>query len=243
MEAVDWQRTTVIFTSDHGVFLGEHHLWEKLSLQEQVTRVPLIVAGQAVDKHNGPRRVGAPVELLDLYPTILGIAGVTPALKRTGRRLPHVRGAKRRKNGLAVWNDNARHLKPDARRVAVSWKYAWRFEHTGLLVALPSATYVLTTTFRNATPAWSNATAEVFELDQLHESLYDEADPVTNIAAPCLVGADVSAGRRALCSVARGLRSGLPPVLRPAFAEICEKRWGIGRPKKPRRAHDVHDAL
>ena len=42
LEAVDWQRTTVIFTSDHGVFLGEHHLWEKLSLQEQVTRVPLI---------------------------------------------------------------------------------------------------------------------------------------------------------------------------------------------------------
>ena len=133
LEAVDWQRTTVIFTSDHGVFLGEHHLWEKLSLQEQVTRVPLIVAGRAVDKHKGPRRVSAPVELLDLYPTILGIAGVTPALKRTGRRLPHVRGAKRRKNGLAVWNDNARHLKPDSRRVAVSWKYAWRFEHTGLL--------------------------------------------------------------------------------------------------------------
>ena len=111
------------------------------------------------------------------------------------------------------------------------------------MVALPSATFVVTATFRNATPTHVNASAEVFELDQLHESLYDEADPVTNIAAPCLVGADASAGRRALCSVARGLRSGLPPVLRPAFAEICEKRWGIGRPKKPRRAHDVHDAL
>ena len=41
LAAVDWKRTTVIFTSDHGVFLGEHHLWEKLSLQEQVTRVTL----------------------------------------------------------------------------------------------------------------------------------------------------------------------------------------------------------
>ena len=224
--------------------------------------MPLIVAGRAIDKHTGPRRVGAPVELLDLYPTILGIAGVEPAAKRTGvfpsppyaidakdsglclhpgRRLPHVRGAKRRKNGLAIWNDAARHLKPDSRRVAVSWKYAWRFEHTGLLVALPSATFMVTATFINATRG--NASVEAFELEQLHESLYDEADPVTNIAAPCLVGADASAGRRALCSVARGLRSGLPPVLRPAFAEICEKRWGIGRPKKPRRAHDVHDAL
>ena len=64
-----------------------------------------------------------------------------------------------------------------------------------------------------------------------------------NLAAVCNGGADASAGRRALCSVARGLRSGIPQVLRPAFAEICEKRWGIGRPKKPRRAHDVHDAL
>ena len=88
-----------------------------------------------------------------------------------------------------------------------------------------------------------STTAEVFELGALHESLYGEVDPVTNVAAPCNGGADASAGRRALCSVARGLRSGLPPVLRPAFAEICEKRWGIGRPKKPRRAHDVHDAL
>ena len=47
-------------------------------------QVPLIVAGRAIDKHTGPRRVGAPVELLDLYPTILGIAGVDPAAKRTG---------------------------------------------------------------------------------------------------------------------------------------------------------------
>ena len=100
---------------------------------------------------------------------------------------------------------------------------------------------MVTATFINATRG--NASAEVFELGQLHESLYGEADPVTNIAAPCNGGADASAGRRALCSVVRGSRSGLPPVLRPAFAEICEKRWGIGRLKKLRRVHDVHDAL
>jgi len=241
LAAVDWTRTTVIFTSDHGVFLGEHHLWEKLSLQEQVTRVPLIVAGKAIDKRNGPRRVGAPVELLDLYPTILGIAGVSAAKGRTGRRLPHVRGAKRRKNGLASWNDAAAHLKPDARRVTVAWKYAGRFEHTGLLVALPSSTFVLTTMFRNAT--LGNASTELFELEQLHEALYDAADPVKNVAAPCNGGADVSAGCAALCAVARGSRSGLQPVLRPAFAGICEGRWGIDRPKRTHRAHDAHDAL
>lgn len=242
LAAVDWTRTTVIFTSDHGVFLGEHHLWEKLSLQEQVTRVPLIVAGKAIDKRNGPRRVSTPVELLDLYPTILGIAGVSQAKGggRTGRRLPHVRGAKRRKNGLASWNNAAAHLKPDLLRVAVAWKYAWRFEHTGVLIALPGSTFVLTTTFRNAT--LGNASTELFELEQLHEALYT-TDPVKNVAAPCNGGADVSAGRVALCAVARGSRSGLPPVLRPAFADICENRWGIGRPKKPHRAHDAHDAL
>ena len=42
------KETTVIFTSDHGYLLGEHHFWQKGNLREEVTRVPLIIRSPKV---------------------------------------------------------------------------------------------------------------------------------------------------------------------------------------------------
>ena len=63
--------TVVIFTSDHGDFLGEHGLFFKMSFREPASRVPLIVHAP---ERFGARRVAEPVSLVDLLPTLVDLA-------------------------------------------------------------------------------------------------------------------------------------------------------------------------
>ena len=74
--------TIIVFTSDHGYLLGEHHLWEKGMLFEEVARVPLIVRmpGRIRPGSVCPRLV----ELVDLYPTLAELARITPGDRLEG---------------------------------------------------------------------------------------------------------------------------------------------------------------
>jgi choline-sulfatase len=63
--------TIVVFTADHGEMLGERGLWYKMSFFEPSVRVPLIVWAPG---RVPPRRVAEPVSLLDVAPTLLGLA-------------------------------------------------------------------------------------------------------------------------------------------------------------------------
>ncbi len=65
--------TIVVLWSDHGWHLGEKGITGKNSLWERSTRVPLIVAGPGVA---AGARCDQPVELLDLYPTLLDLAAL-----------------------------------------------------------------------------------------------------------------------------------------------------------------------
>ncbi|MEM7147646.1 MAG: sulfatase [Verrucomicrobiota bacterium] len=63
--------TIVVLWSDHGFHIGEKMHWEKRSLWEESTRVPLIIAGPNISAGTPSPRT---VELVDLYPTLLELA-------------------------------------------------------------------------------------------------------------------------------------------------------------------------
>lgn len=74
--------TLVVYTSDHGDNLGARGVWGKSTLYQESVTVPMIAAGPGLAPGSVCR---TPVDLLDLYPTILDGAGVGPAPETNGR--------------------------------------------------------------------------------------------------------------------------------------------------------------
>jgi iduronate 2-sulfatase len=81
--------TIVVFMSDHGYHLGEHGLWQKMSLFENVARVPLIIYDPRLKVNAaGPRKPSSrTVELIDLHPTLADLAGLPAPSELTGKSL------------------------------------------------------------------------------------------------------------------------------------------------------------
>ena len=67
------ENTVVVVWGDHGWHLGEKAITGKNTLWDRGTKVPLIFAGPGV---TGGQRCSWPVELLDIYPTLVELAGL-----------------------------------------------------------------------------------------------------------------------------------------------------------------------
>ncbi|MBT3381279.1 MAG: sulfatase-like hydrolase/transferase [Lentisphaerae bacterium] len=90
--------TFIVLYTDHGFHLGEKERWAKRSLWEDGTRVPMIIAGPGVVRGDVCSK---PVQLLDVYPTLLELTGLkkdetlegnsmVPLLKNPGADWPHM---------------------------------------------------------------------------------------------------------------------------------------------------------
>jgi len=85
MDRLDlWKNTVVVFMGDHGYHLGEHGgLARKMTLYEESTRVPFIIAAPGVNAGVCQRPVG----LIDLYTTLTALCGVTPPVGLQGQSI------------------------------------------------------------------------------------------------------------------------------------------------------------
>jgi arylsulfatase A-like enzyme len=79
------ENTIIVFSSDHGYHMGEHGLYQKMSLFEESARVPLLIVAPGVARAGGA--APAPVSQVDLFPTLAALCGVTPPGNLQGQSL------------------------------------------------------------------------------------------------------------------------------------------------------------
>jgi arylsulfatase A-like enzyme len=81
--------TVIVFTSDNGLFFGEHGLQEKGLLYEEATHVPLIISGPGFPENVTAEQLAVNV---DLAPTILGLANASAPIELDGLDLRKLAG-------------------------------------------------------------------------------------------------------------------------------------------------------
>lgn len=80
------ENTIVIFSSDHGYLLGQHNKFQKQHLFEESTRLPFILSVPWMADSHGKATQNI-TELVDLYPTIAELSGLTPPDDLQGQSL------------------------------------------------------------------------------------------------------------------------------------------------------------
>ena len=91
--------TIIALFSDHGFHLGEKERWAKRSLWEDGTRVPVVVAAPG---YKSAQKTNRPAELLDIFPTLLELAGLPKDETQEGQSLVSLM-----KNPQREWNHPA----------------------------------------------------------------------------------------------------------------------------------------
>ena len=70
------KKTIIVLWGDHGWHLGEKLHWRKFALWEEATHCPLMIAAPGVTKPGGVCR--RPVNLIDMYSTLINLCGLKP---------------------------------------------------------------------------------------------------------------------------------------------------------------------
>lgn len=113
------ENTLILFTSDHGDMMGDHHLWRKAYAYEGSARVPMIVRWpESLSSMEDALRGAVSdhlVELRDVLPTFLDAAGIERPAHMEGRSMldlarddtKHWREILDLEHGRCYWDENA----------------------------------------------------------------------------------------------------------------------------------------
>ena len=111
--------TIVVLFADHGFHLGEKQRWAKRTIWENGTRVPLIVVSPG---YRAEQRTGKPTQLLDIFPSLLELAGLpvddgqeghslVPLMQDPSADWPHVSLSSFGKGNYAVRSEHFRYIR------------------------------------------------------------------------------------------------------------------------------------
>jgi arylsulfatase A-like enzyme len=78
------KNTVIVLWGDHGYHLGDHQMWCKHTNFEQAARTTLIISVPNID---GSKKTFSPTELIDIFPTICDITGVSIPQNLDGKSL------------------------------------------------------------------------------------------------------------------------------------------------------------
>jgi arylsulfatase A-like enzyme len=79
------EQTIIVLWGDHGFHLGEKGRWRKMTLWGESLHVPFVIVAPGVSTPGSMSR--APVSLMDLYPTLIELAGLQAPDHLEGRSL------------------------------------------------------------------------------------------------------------------------------------------------------------
>lgn len=195
-----WDRTLIVFTSDHGEQAGDHHLFGKKGWFDGAFHIPLIVRDPRPEAAAGRgRRVAAFTESVDVLPTILEGLGCPVPETCDGEALrPFLRGdSPARWRDAAHWEfdfrdvrtlaaETALGLTPDQCSLAVLRGERFKFVH---FTALPPLFYDLAAdpgemTDRSGDPALQEAQLDAARAMLSWRMLHAERELVNLQAGP-----------------------------------------------------------
>ncbi len=81
-----WDNTLIIFTSDHGEQIGDHHLLGKMGYFDQSYHIPLIIRDPDASNTRGTKLDGF-TENIDLMPTMMDWLGLNTPVQCDGKSL------------------------------------------------------------------------------------------------------------------------------------------------------------
>lgn len=98
--------TVIVFTSDHGLLMGQFGLGGKALCYEQCTHVPLIIYHPQIHKGSAPKTSDALVQTIAIAPTLLSLANLPVPASMQGKNLGEILRCKKDKVRDYLFTEN-----------------------------------------------------------------------------------------------------------------------------------------